>query len=103
MYKKYLLALAICILFSGILFAGEPNAQKKVYRASIDKDGVQRVEIIGGGYYYNPDYIIVKVNVPVELKEKKDGLPVADYWLTVQGSATKLPKEVFMKELKKLW
>jgi plastocyanin len=47
------------------------NAQKKTYRASIDSDGVQRVEIVGGEYYFDPDHIIVKVNVPVELIMRK--------------------------------
>jgi plastocyanin len=40
--------------------------------AVVDADGVQRVEIVGGGYYFDPNYIVVKVNVPVELKVRKD-------------------------------
>lgn len=39
--------------------------------ATMDADGVQRVEVIGGDYYFDPNYIIVKVNKPVELKVKK--------------------------------
>lgn len=39
----------------------------------IDKDGVQRVEILGSDYYFKPGHIVVKVNVPVELKVRKDG------------------------------
>ncbi len=39
--------------------------------AKIDADGVQRAEIVGGEYYYDPNYIVVKVNKPVELKVKK--------------------------------
>jgi plastocyanin len=39
--------------------------------AKADADGVQRVEIVGGDYYYDPNYIVVKVNKPVELKVKK--------------------------------
>jgi plastocyanin len=41
--------------------------------ATVDADGVQRVEITGGGYFFDPNYIVVKVNVPVELKVKKEG------------------------------
>jgi plastocyanin domain-containing protein len=48
------------------------QAQEKVYRAAIDGDGVQRVQITGGSYYYEPNHIIVKLNVPVELTFKKD-------------------------------
>lgn len=32
---------------------------------------MQRVEITGGEYYFDPNYIVVKVNVPVEFKVKK--------------------------------
>jgi plastocyanin len=39
---------------------------------SVGADGVQRVEITGGDYYFNPNYIIVKVNVPVEFVVKKE-------------------------------
>lgn len=46
-------------------------AQEKIYRAAVDSDGIQRVKITGGSYYYEPDYIIVKVNVPVDLTFKK--------------------------------
>jgi plastocyanin len=40
--------------------------------AVVDADGVQRVEVVGGGYYFDPNYIVVKVNVPVELKVRKE-------------------------------
>jgi plastocyanin domain-containing protein len=40
----------------------------------IDKDGVQRVNILAGDYFFHPHHIIVKVNVPVELKVRKEAL-----------------------------
>src|SRR5574337_699682 len=46
---------------------------EKRFTASIGPDGVQHVEITGGGYYFEPNYIVVKANVPVELKVKKGG------------------------------
>jgi plastocyanin domain-containing protein len=46
---------------------------EKLFMATIDADGVQRVELRGGSYYFSPDRIIVKVNVPVELRVKKEG------------------------------
>lgn len=51
-----------------------PEAQGKIKRvvATVDPDGVQRVEITGGEYFFDPNYIVVKVNVPVELKMKKE-------------------------------
>ncbi|MDA8414169.1 MAG: cupredoxin domain-containing protein [Desulfobacteraceae bacterium] len=42
----------------------------------IDKDGVQRVEIVGGDYFFKPAHIVVKVNVPVELIVRKETLIV---------------------------
>jgi len=56
--------LAILLLF-GMSAAA---AEKKEFTAKTDPDGVQRVEILAGSYFFNPNYIIVKVNVPVELK-----------------------------------
>lgn len=47
-------------------------AQKKAYTAAVDKDGIQRVDMVGGGYFFDPDHVIVKVNIPVELKVKKE-------------------------------
>jgi plastocyanin len=41
--------------------------------AAVDTDGVQRVEVLGGEYFFDPNYIVVKVNQPVELKVKKTG------------------------------
>jgi plastocyanin domain-containing protein len=40
--------------------------------ATVDADGVQRVAILGGSYFYNPNYVVVKVNVPVELSIKRE-------------------------------
>lgn len=53
-----------------ILVAGGAGlaADKKEFIAKVDPDGVQRVEILGGSYFFNPNYIVVKVNVPVEMK-----------------------------------
>ena len=48
------------------------STEKRVV-AAVDADGVQRVEVVGGGYYFDPNYIVVKVNVPVELKARKEG------------------------------
>lgn len=44
--------------------------QEKRFVASMKK-GIQRVEMVGGEYFFDPNYIVVKVNKPVELKVKK--------------------------------
>jgi plastocyanin domain-containing protein len=61
----------IAILTLGIM-AGASYAQEAV-RAEIGEDGVQRVEVVSGSYYFKPSHIIFKVNVPVEMKVRKEG------------------------------
>lgn len=56
-----------------LVFMSFAMAEKVPFHAAIDADGVQRVEIVGGGYFYTPDHVVVKVNVPVELKVRKEG------------------------------
>lgn len=52
--------------------ARDPAGKEKRLVATIGPDGVQHVDVIGGGYFFDPNYIVVKVNVPVELKVKKE-------------------------------
>jgi len=61
----------LCGHAAGVVAEEKPR-QEKVFRATAGQDGVQRVDILGGGYYFTPNRIIVKVNVPVELKVKKE-------------------------------
>lgn len=69
MLKSAVVLLALVILVAGIL----PGAEtKKTYRAVPDKDGVQRISVLGGGYYFDPAHIIVRVNTPVELTVRKE-------------------------------
>ncbi|HZV82168.1 MAG TPA: quinol oxidase [Geobacteraceae bacterium] len=67
--KKFIL-FSLLLLTTNLLNAAE--AGKKSYRAVIDKDGVQRVVLVGGSYFFDPAHIIVKVNVPVELSVRKE-------------------------------
>lgn len=50
----------------------EDSAPGKAVRVVVGADGKQRVEILGGSYFFKPDHIIVKVNVPVELVMKRE-------------------------------
>ncbi|MCK5503588.1 MAG: quinol oxidase [Thermodesulfovibrionia bacterium] len=69
MRQSKIFVLSILMMLS--LLALNVKAQENFYRASIDIDGVQRVEIVGGSYYFDPEHIIVKVNMPVELIFRK--------------------------------
>jgi plastocyanin len=55
-----------------VFLANNARAEEKKVVASIGTDGVQRVEMVGGSYFFDPNYVIVKVNVPVEIKVKKE-------------------------------
>jgi plastocyanin len=37
----------------------------EVYKATIDSSGVQKIEMKAGDFYFKPNNVIVKVNVPV--------------------------------------
>jgi plastocyanin domain-containing protein len=67
--KKLILIIAL-VMAMGLKTGLAAEQQKFV--APIDKDGIQRVDIVGGSYYFKPNYIILKVNVPVELKVRKE-------------------------------
>jgi len=55
------------------------NAKEPATVVPIDQDGIQKVEIVGGSYFFKPNHIVVKVNVPVELKiSKESGLTPHD-------------------------
>ncbi len=64
---------AVFLCLAGAAFAG---AADEVYRVPVDPDGIQRVEIVGGSYFFKPKHIVVKVNVPVELRVRKEGVIV---------------------------
>ncbi|WP_404842866.1 quinol oxidase [Burkholderia cepacia] len=52
------------------LAAGTPLARAEgdaPLRVPVDADGVQRVAIVGGSYFFRPNHVIVRAHVPVEL------------------------------------
>lgn len=65
---KYLI---VFLLFAGLAYAADTAVKQKIFTAAVDSSGVQKVEITGGEYYFDPNYIIVKKDVPVELVIKK--------------------------------
>lgn len=79
------LALLFVMSLVSIFFALQAWGEEKIIRAMIDNDGVQRVDIVGGSYFFKPDRIIVKVNMPVELKLSKES------WLVPHNFVIKAP------------
>ena len=88
-------------LFS-LVFIPLALAENEPFTATIGEDGVQRVEMVGGGYFYKPNHIIVRVNVPVELKVSKEGgivphdlvIDAPDAGITVRESLSSEPKVI---------
>jgi plastocyanin domain-containing protein len=69
-YFRYLLAALIVIAFSGLLHAEEQES--KPFVATVGSDGAQKVDITAGGYWFKPNRITVRANVPVELTVSKE-------------------------------
>ncbi len=67
--KKIFLILFLVI---GIGMTSAMAAERQEFVASVDKDGIQRVDIVGGSYFFKPNYIVLKVNIPAELKVSKE-------------------------------
>ncbi len=53
-----------------------PSDLPETTRAVMDKEGVQRVEVVAGSYWFRPDHIIVKTNAPVLLVVRKQSTVV---------------------------
>lgn len=64
------LILSFAVSFVAV-FAGAQD-KTEAYTATVDKDGVQHIRVIGGGYFFKPDRIVVKKNIPVELSVSKE-------------------------------
>ena len=69
MIKRLICIVAATILLSSLTYA---DAQKFITAiADIGEDGVQRVALVGGEYYFEPNRIILKVDVPTEFLVSK--------------------------------
>lgn len=67
---RLVMSLVLFMVLTGPVFA--QDADKGVHFATVDKDGVQRVAVRAGEYFFDPSHIVVKVNVPVELTVSKE-------------------------------
>jgi plastocyanin domain-containing protein len=70
-YWKY--SLLIMGLLAVLYGSGASAAElEKRFVAKVDSDGIQRVDVLGGSYFFDPNYIVVRVNIPVELRIQKE-------------------------------
>ena len=56
----------------GLAAASAALAQEPAQRVKPDADGVQRVRLVAGSYFFKPNHIVVKVNEPVELSASRE-------------------------------
>jgi len=70
--KSFFSGIGLLLVLTTPVFGQSDHKAEKRVVATIDADGVQRVKILGGGYFYDPNYVVVKVNVPVELSLTKE-------------------------------
>jgi plastocyanin domain-containing protein len=98
---KYMLSVLAALLLSACILA-EAAEQKNTYKAAVGSDGVQKVEVTAGDYFFNPDRIVVKVNVPVEIRIRKEpGIVPHDFvlkapeaWIDILESLSSDPKTI---------
>jgi len=85
------------------LFVGTALAEEAPFVVPADKDGLQRVEVVGGDYFFKPKHIVVKVNLPVELSVRKETIIVPhdivinapEAGITISESLSRDPKVFF--------
>jgi len=70
--KASVTCLVFCLGLAGYGRADVAPPEATAYRATRAADGVQRVRIDGGAYFFKPNRVIVKLNVPVELAVSVD-------------------------------
>jgi plastocyanin domain-containing protein len=61
-------SLAVSAFILLVFLVNGANGQKKAFTAKINKEGTQVIEMKAGDYYFSPNRITVKINVPVEIK-----------------------------------
>ena len=69
--KFSLLTFCLCLSVAAPAAAFAQD-QKEVYVAKLDPDGVQRVRLEGGAYFFKPNHIVIKMNMPVELLASRE-------------------------------
>jgi plastocyanin domain-containing protein len=88
---------AAVALAAGCQSAGEkpPAQQEKPTQVKADQDGVQRVRVVAGGYFFKPSHIVVKANTPVEiLASRESGMVPHDLVIDAQGAGIAVKQDL---------
>jgi plastocyanin domain-containing protein len=89
-----------CLAVMFVFVAGVSHAQEEV-KAEMGEDGVQRIELVSGSYYFKPEVIILKVNVPVEMKVRKEG-DLAPHNLVIRAPEAGMDIRVKLEQKEKI-
>lgn len=87
-----------------LLEAGAAFPAPASYQASADADGVQRVALVGGSYFFRPEHIVAQADRPLEISvslepgliphrfvlEAPDGQQLADVSLGAEAKTVRL-------------
>jgi hypothetical protein len=96
--------IACCVLCVAAV-PGLAQDGKQLYIAKLDADGVQRVRIVGGSYFFKPYHIMVKANAPVELLASRESgitphdlvIKAPEAGLAVEETLATEPKKIVFK------
>jgi len=97
------MVLFLSVLAVGCQSSGEhqPVAQHS-QTVSADKDGVQRLTVVAGSYFFKPNHIIVKADMPVEIVASREA-GMAPHDLVIQApDGTTLVQQDLGTELRKI-
>ncbi len=93
------LGFLLVALAAGCQSAGEkPPAQErgKPQVVKVDQDGVQRITVVAGSYFFKPSHIVVKAGTPVEILASREA-GLAPHDLVIQapdGGATLVQQDL---------
>ena len=65
--KSIFIMAAICVVLYSVAATQDASTP-----ATMGQDGVQRISVVGGSYFFKPSHVTVKVNVPVEMEVSKE-------------------------------
>lgn len=70
-------------------------AQEQPAPVKPDADGVQRIRVISGSYFFKPDRIVVKANVPVELlASRESGITPHNFVIQAQEAGVMVDEDL---------
>jgi plastocyanin len=97
---KILLPILVACAYA--LCPGPANGEQKVLMAHVGEDGVQRARIVGGEYFFEPQRVIVKANIPVELSLSKEASIVPHTFVINAPQASVIVDEELSTEIRRI-